>query len=121
MEKVIAVLLMSTIMSKLELEAILQLLQVMERSNSSKIYDEWSIQGPVQKSKIKMQIIFYFLLIIFLKMLTEIWNLWTNLRARSGHPSTVSAIFPWPWQVSLNGLGTPYIGYIATTDSNLKP
>ena len=60
LEKDIAVLLMSTIMSKLELEAILQLLQVMERPNSSKIYGEWSIQGPVQKSKIKMQIIFTF-------------------------------------------------------------
>ena len=30
---------------------------------------------------------FYFLSIIFLKMLFEIWDLWNNLRARSGHPS----------------------------------
>ena len=55
LEKVIAVLLKSTIMSKWELEAILQLLQVMERSNSSKIFDKSSTQSPLQKSKIKMQ------------------------------------------------------------------
>ena len=60
----------------------------------------------IQKWKAKY---FYFLLIIYLKILFEIWNLWTNLRARSGHPSTVSAIFTWPWQVSLNCLGIPYI------------
>ena len=47
LKKVIAVLLKSTIMNKLELEAILQLLQVMERSNSSKIFDKSSVQGPL--------------------------------------------------------------------------
>ena len=120
LKKVIAVLLRSTIMSKWELVAILHLLQVMERSNSSKTFDKSSIQSPIQKYKGKIPKYFYFLLIIFLKIVFEIWNLWTNLRARSRHPSTVSAIFPWPWQVSLNGLGTPYIGYIATTDLNLK-
>ena len=46
-EKVIAVLLRSTIMVKSELEAILQLLQVIERSNLSKIFDKSSIQGPL--------------------------------------------------------------------------
>ena len=55
LKKVIAVLLNSTIMSKWELEAILQLLQVMERSNSSKIFDKSFIQGPLQKSKIKIK------------------------------------------------------------------
>ena len=54
LKKVIAVLLRSTIMSKWELVAILHLLQVMERSNSSKIFDKSSIQGPLQISKIKM-------------------------------------------------------------------
>ena len=49
-EKVIAVLLRSTIMSKWELVAILHLLQVMERSNSSKTFDKSSIQSPLQKS-----------------------------------------------------------------------
>ena len=40
LKKVIAVLFKSTIMSKWELVAILQLLQVMERSNSSKILEK---------------------------------------------------------------------------------
>ena len=40
LKKVIAVLLKSTNMSKWEFEAILQLLQVMERSNSSKILEK---------------------------------------------------------------------------------
>ena len=54
LKKVIAVLLRSTIMSKWELVAILQLLQVMERSYSSKIFDKSLIQSPLEKSKIKM-------------------------------------------------------------------
>ena len=54
LKKVIAVLLRSTIMSKWELVAILQLLQVMERSYSSKISDKSLIQSPLEKSKIKM-------------------------------------------------------------------
>ena len=104
LKKVIAVVLRSTIMSKWELEAILQLLQVMERSKSSKIFDKSSsIQGPLQKSKIKMQNIY--LWIGFCQ--NAFWNQKT-LRTRSGHPCTVSAIFPWQWQVSFNGLGIPY-------------
>ena len=103
-KKVIAVVLRSTIMSKWELEAILQLLQVMERSKSSKIFDKSSsIQGPLQKSKIKMQNIY--LWIVFCQ--NAFWNQKT-LRTRSGHPCTVSAIFPWQWQVSFNGLGISY-------------
>ena len=97
-------LLKSTIMSKWELEAILQLLQVMERSKSSKIFDKSSsIQGPLQKSKIKMQNIY--LWIVFCQ--NAFWNQKT-LCTRSGHPCTVSAIFPWQWQVSFNGLGISY-------------
>ena len=61
LKKVIAVLLRSTIMSKWELVAILHLLQVMERSNSSKTFDKSSIQSPIQKSKCKMQNIFTFI------------------------------------------------------------
>ena len=60
LKKVIAVLLRSTIMSKWELVAILHLLQVMERSNSSKTFDKSSIQSPLQKSKSKKHNIFIF-------------------------------------------------------------
>ena len=60
LKKVIAVLLKSTNMSKWEFEAILQLLQVMQRSKSSKIFDKSSIQGQIQKLKIKIQNIFTF-------------------------------------------------------------
>ena len=43
-----------------------------------------------------------------------------NLLATYRGPSTASVIIPRPWQVSLNGSGTPYIGHIAITDFNLK-
>ena len=53
--KVIAMLLKSNIMSKWQLEAILQLLQVVERSTSLKNFQKSTIQGPYQKSKLKAQ------------------------------------------------------------------
>ena len=55
LKKVNAELLKSTIMSKWELEAILQLLQVVERSISLKNFQKSTIQGPYQKSKLKAQ------------------------------------------------------------------
>ena len=58
--EVIAVLIKSILKSKCELEAILQLLQVLERSASSDILDKSAIKDQLQKSKIKMQNILTF-------------------------------------------------------------
>ena len=88
--------------------------------NFIQTFSEINNAGPISEIHCENAKYFDFLLIIFLKILFQIWNLWGNLRATSRGPSTVSAIFLQPWQVSLNGLGTPYIGYVAKTDSNLK-
>ena len=83
-------------------------------------FSEINNTGPISEIKIETAKYFDFLLIISFKILFQIWNLWGNLLATSRGPYTVSAIFSQPWQVSLNGLGTPYIGDVAKTDSNLK-
>ena len=64
--------------------------------------------------------IFHILIITFLKILFASWNFFKNLLTRFWGPYTGSWIFPLLWQVSQNGLDTPYIGYMATTDSNLE-
>ena len=72
LKKVIAVLLRSTIMNRWELEAILQLLQVMQRSKSSKIFGKSSIRANNRNSKLKYKI---FLLFINNFSQNAFWNL----------------------------------------------
>ena len=88
--------------------------------NFIQTFSEFNNAGPISEIHCENAKYFDFLLIISFKILFQIWNLWGNLLATSRGPYTVSAIFSQPWQVSLNGLGTPYIGYVAKTDSNLK-